>query len=241
MKLKIFQIISMTILLLLPVSGSGAELGTRQRTITPVALATNTTVIFPSAVSNYAVYGYSSWQWGPGENEGRKFDLMPIWYALFHPRTQHSARLLSFLSLSDAHITDKESPCQAIYTPIWAVSGGNPAAYSPVMLYTTQVLDAAIRTANAVNRLTPFDFAISLGDDANGPSTTNSAGLLMSWTESISLPAPAPTPEPTPLIIRNPSKPPDLTLPFPGMQCSAITITSGWGECQPSVPTVLYQ
>jgi hypothetical protein len=37
------------------------------------------------------------------------------------------------------------------------------------MLYTTQVLDAAIRTANAVNRLTPFDFALSLGDDANGP------------------------------------------------------------------------
>ena len=37
------------------------------------------------------------------------------------------------------------------------------------MLYTTQVLDAAIRTANAVNRLLPFDFAISLGDDANGP------------------------------------------------------------------------
>ncbi len=37
------------------------------------------------------------------------------------------------------------------------------------MLYTTQVLDAAIRTANAVNRLPPFDFAISLGDDANGP------------------------------------------------------------------------
>jgi 3',5'-cyclic AMP phosphodiesterase CpdA len=37
------------------------------------------------------------------------------------------------------------------------------------MLYTTQVLDDAVKTANAVNRLLPFDFAISLGDDANGP------------------------------------------------------------------------
>ena len=166
MKINIFQIIGMMIPLLLPISGNGAELGTRQRTITPVALATNTTVIFPSAVSNYAVYGYSSWQWGPGENEGRKLDLMPIWYALLHPQTQHSARLLSFLSLSDAHITDKESPCQIIYL---GYHGGIQQAYSPVMLYTTQVLDAAIRTANAVNRLNPFDFAISLGDDANGP------------------------------------------------------------------------
>jgi hypothetical protein len=122
-------------------------------------------VIYPSAVSNYAVYGYSSWQWGPGENEGQQFTNMPAGYT----GATNGARLLSFLSISDAHITDKESPCQAIYLAYQGSNGSPSACYSPVMLYTTQVLDAAIRTANAVNRLTPFDFALSLGDDANGP------------------------------------------------------------------------
>jgi metallophosphoesterase (TIGR03768 family) len=167
MKTKMIQIISLSILSLFPISGSGAELGTRQRTITPVAV-TNAPVppIFPSAVSNYAVYGYSAWKWGLGEDEGQQLTNMPAGY----PGATNAARLFAFLSISDAHITDKESPCQAIYFS-YQESGTNSvsACYSPVMLYTTQVLDAAIRTANAVNRLLPFDFAISLGDDANGP------------------------------------------------------------------------
>ena len=165
MKLDIISIISLSLPLWLPLSGSGAELGTRQRTITPVALPTNTPVIYPSAVSNYAVYGYSSWQWGPGEDEGQQFTNMPAGYT----GATNAARLLSFLCISDAHITDKESPCQAIYLAYQGGTNSPSACYSPVMLYTTQVLDAAIRTANAVNRLIPFDFAISLGDDANGP------------------------------------------------------------------------
>ena len=112
MKTKIIQIISLSILSLFPLSGSGAELGTRQRTITPVAV-TNAPVppIFPSAVSNYAVYGYSSWQWGPGEDEGQQLTNMPAGYT----GATNAARLFAFLSISDAHITDKESPCQAIY------------------------------------------------------------------------------------------------------------------------------
>ena len=121
--------------------------------------------IFPSAVSNYAVYGYSSWQWGPGEDEGQQLTNMPAGYT----GATNAARLFAFLSISDAHITDKESPCQSIYLSYQGTNGSVSACYSPVMLYTTQVLDAAIRTANAVNRLLPFDFAISLGDDANGP------------------------------------------------------------------------
>jgi len=163
MKLNIVPIISLLLPLWLPLACNGAELGTRQRTITPVAV-TNAPVppIFPSAVSNYAVYGYSSWQWGSGEDEGQLLTNMPAGY----PGATNAARLLAFLSISDAHITDKESPCQAIYL---GTNDSVSACYSPVMLYTTQVLDDAVRTANAVNRLLPFDFAISLGDDANGP------------------------------------------------------------------------
>ena len=166
MKRTIVPIISLSVLVCLPISGSGAALGTRQRTITPVAV-TNAPVppIYPSAVSNYVVYGYSSWQWGRGEDEGQQHTLMPVGYT----GATNAARLLSYLSVSDAHITDKESPCQAIYLAYQGGTNSPSACYSPVMLYTTQVLDAAIRTANAVNRLTPFDFALSLGDDANGP------------------------------------------------------------------------
>ncbi len=167
MKTKIIQIISLSVLSLFPISGSGAELGTRQRTITPVAV-TNAPVppIFPCAVSNYAVYGYSAWKWGPGEDEGQLLTNMPAGYS----GATNASRLFAFLSISDAHITDKESPCQSIYLSCYqGGTNGSSACYSPVMLYTTQVLDAAIRTANAVNRLLPFDFAISLGDDANGP------------------------------------------------------------------------
>jgi metallophosphoesterase (TIGR03768 family) len=166
MKTGIIQIIALSLPLFLPPSGSGAELGTRQRTITPVAV-TNAPVppIFPSAVSNYAVYGYSSWQWGPGEDEGQQLTNMPAGY----PGATNAARLLAFLSISDAHITDKESPCQSIDLSYQGTNGSMSACYSPVMLYTTQVLDAGVRTANALNRLLPFDFAISLGDDANGP------------------------------------------------------------------------
>ena len=166
MKLNIIPIISLALPLWMPLSGNGAELGTRQRTITPVAV-TNAPVppIYPSAVSNYVVYGYSFWQWGSGENEGQQLTNMPAGCT----GATNAARLLSFLSISDAHITDKESPAQAIYFSYQGTNGSMPACYSPVMLYTTQVLDDAIRTANAVNRLLPFDFAISLGDDANGP------------------------------------------------------------------------
>jgi hypothetical protein len=165
MKRKIVPIIGMSILLWLPLSGSGAALGTRQRTITPVALSPGTPLLYPDDVAAYAIYGYSSWQWGPGENEGQQLTNMPAGYT----GATNAARLLSYLSVSDAHITDKETPCQAIYFAYQGGIGSPSACYSPVMLYTTQVLDAAIRTANAVNRLTPFDFALSLGDDANGP------------------------------------------------------------------------
>jgi hypothetical protein len=165
MKLEIIPIITLSILPLLPFSGSGAALGTRQRTIRPVALSPGTPMLYPYDVAAYAIYGYSSWQWGAGENEGQQLTLMPTGYT----GATNAAKLLSYLSVSDAHITDKETPCQAIYFAYQGGIGSPSACYSPVMLYTTQVLDAAIRTANAVNRLTPFDFALSLGDDANGP------------------------------------------------------------------------
>ena len=168
MKLNIIQIISITIPLLLPISGGGAELVTRQQTIRPLALLTNTLEISPSDVSHYAIYGYSAWQWGLGTNQGRQF-LTPSG----DTGATNQARLLSFFSMSDIHITDKESPAQVPYMG-WSADFGepgpgglNPNSYSPVMFDTTYHLDAAVRTINALHRLPPFDFGISLGDDCN--------------------------------------------------------------------------
>lgn len=41
------------------------------------------------------------------------------------------------------------------------------STYSPTMLYSTQVLDAAIQTVNALHSQNPIDFGISLGDACN--------------------------------------------------------------------------
>ena len=64
MKLALVPIISMSILLSLPVSGSGAVPTTRQQTILPVAIQPGTPQVAPSNVVMYAVYGYSAWQLG---------------------------------------------------------------------------------------------------------------------------------------------------------------------------------
>ena len=170
MKIALIPIISMSILLLFPVSGSGADVPTtRQQTILPIAIPDGTPQVAPSNVPMYAVYGYSAWQFGAGTNEGRKFDLMPAGYA----GAGNAARLLSFFSMSDIHITDKESPAEVPYMG-WSADFGQPGegnlnicSYSPAMFDTTFHLDAAVRTINALHQLTPFDFGISLGDDAN--------------------------------------------------------------------------
>ena len=149
----------------LAISGSGAELGTRQRTIRPAALPAGTPAVVVTNIPAYEVYGYSAWEWGPGEDAGRRF-LRPAEYT----EATHAARLLSFFAIADIHITDKESPSQSLYTSYQSQTGdhGNSSCYSPVILYTTHVLDAAIRTINGLQRLTPFDFGISLGDNING-------------------------------------------------------------------------
>ncbi len=173
-RVPIRHIISLLIPLWLPVSGNGAELGTRQRTVTPVAL-TNVPGIIASDLARYETNGYSSWQWGPGQSAGQlTTNMMPDGYL----RATNAARLLTFFCFSDIHLTDKETPSWPYWSAYQTQPGftrnstlppgdGNSSAYSPVMLSTTQVLDAAVRTANALHRLLSFDFGMALGDDCN--------------------------------------------------------------------------
>ncbi len=137
-------------------------LTTRQRTVVPYMAPPGPAAIYPCEVAKYSQYGYGSWQFGPPVDAGKLPDLMPEGYngASVTP----AARLLNFFTITDIHLSDKESPAQCIY---FGYKGGNSSAYSAIKLYTTHVLDAAVQTINALHHKDPFDFGISLGDDCD--------------------------------------------------------------------------
>lgn len=147
---------------------------TLQKTVVPGN--TFSTIIPPKELKNihlYDEYGYGQWTYGgPLASEPRN-DLISAAYA--SPPDNKSLNLLRFFALTDIHITDKESPSQLIYMQQLDLHGkdGRPAeasatsVYSPTMLYTTHVLDAAVQTVNALHQQNPIDFVISLGDTCN--------------------------------------------------------------------------
>lgn len=119
-------------------------------------------------VSRYVEFGYGEWSFGSGLPVVERLDLMPAGY--LRPANSDKTRLLRFFSFADVHITDKEAPNQLIlFQQTDPVSFRNTSIYSPVMPYTTQVLDAAVQTVNDLHRRDPFDFGITLGDACNDP------------------------------------------------------------------------
>ena len=151
---------------------------TRRQTIAPEPTPSQT--IFLHEVSKYKQYGYGLWKIGKGIDDGKRTDIMPAGYT--GTSVTKKTKLLNFFTISDIHITDKESPSQLIYLqqlyypklfpPPFDKLGHYPwswetSVYSPVMLYTTHVLDAAVRTVNALHKKNPIDFGISLGDTCN--------------------------------------------------------------------------
>jgi metallophosphoesterase (TIGR03768 family) len=136
---------------------------TTERTVVAVPVPATSPKLLPYMVSAYAKEGYGTWKYGEGLVIEKRFDLMPAGYA--GPPAKGTKKLLHFFTMTDIHITDKETPVQAIYYGLSPT--GTSSGYSPVMLYTTHVLDAAIQTVNAMNKQNRFDFGISLGDDCN--------------------------------------------------------------------------
>jgi hypothetical protein len=107
-------------------------------------------------VSNYQKRGFGPWHYGSALPYDRRLDLVAPPGA--GKPARHVARLLNFFAITDIHITDKESPSSAIYL---GLKNGISSGYSPVMLDTTHVLDAAVQTINALHRRGRFDFGIS--------------------------------------------------------------------------------
>ncbi|MFZ3149487.1 MAG: TIGR03768 family metallophosphoesterase [Methanothrix sp.] len=135
---------------------------TLQRTVVPVSIPSGSEKVLPYEMSKFNQNGYGNWSYGPGIDSVKRLDIMQTNYS--GSSATNSTRLLKFFAMTDIHITDKETPAQVIYL---GYKGGVSSAYSPVMLYTTQVLDAAVQTINALHKKDQFDFGISLGDSIN--------------------------------------------------------------------------
>ncbi len=137
---------------------------TLKRTVAPGAKPT--VAINLNEVSKYRQYGYGNWTFGAPLESVTRTDIMPSLYN--GTAVTKKAKLLNFFTITDIHITDKESPNQLIYLqrlhPTLPVGA---SLYSGIMLYTTHVLDAAVQTINALHKKDPFDFGISLGDTCN--------------------------------------------------------------------------
>jgi len=140
---------------------------TAEQQILPIGLPESTPQISPAKVSLYERFGYSAWRVGAGLSYEKRTELAPGYV-----NSPSAARLLSFFAITDIHITDKESPACVLY-PAWnalfgPTSGGLVAgAWTPTFIFTTQVLDAAIQTINALHQKSPFDFGIDLGDNVS--------------------------------------------------------------------------
>lgn len=140
-------------------------LTTVERTVVPVPVPADAERFFPHQVEKYEPNGYGRWEFGPGVPHERRLDLLPA--GAVAPTGVEAVRLMRFFTITDIHLTDKQSPAQAI---LIGFKGGGPlaiCAYSMVMLYTTHVLDAAVQTINALHVREAFDFGLALGDSAN--------------------------------------------------------------------------
>jgi len=119
-------------------------------------------------IHDYDTYGYGVWTDGGPLVADKRNDIMAAGYT--YPSAAHKAKLLTFFAMTDIHITDKESPSNLLYMQpanLHGVEAGVTSVYIPTMLYTTQLLDAAIQTVNALHRQSPIDFGVSLGDTCN--------------------------------------------------------------------------
>jgi len=146
----------------------GAEkvVTTLERTIVPDQIPADAEKVLPYELAKYEQNGYGRWSYGAGLERERRLDLMPAGYGggSAGVAATGDARLLRFFAITDIHITDVQSPAQAIF---FGYKGFLSSAYSGVMMYTHHVLDAAMQTVNAMHAQDPIDFGISLGDTCN--------------------------------------------------------------------------
>lgn len=172
---KVFSVYRLIVVLLLSSVLLGYGCGGNTKSTERSGLTTLERTIIPDNVSvdpisriddpeSFSKNGYGKWHYGPGLPYQKRLDLMPKGYD--HTKAVKSSTMLRFFTMTDVHLTDKESPGQAIvFAPFLRANG--ISVYSPLMLYTTHILDAAVSTINKIHKQNPFDLGIALGDLAN--------------------------------------------------------------------------
>jgi metallophosphoesterase (TIGR03768 family) len=140
---------------------------TRLRTIVPDSVTSDLNTILPWEPSNFKEHDYGLWHYGPGIDYTNDPSIMPASYDV--SSVNNVASLLSFFTMSDIHVYDKESPSQPFCAlqKFNSYESSNTPAITYTMLYTTHILDAAIQTVNALHKQKPFDCGIFLGDAIN--------------------------------------------------------------------------
>jgi len=132
-------------------------------TIVPKAVPKDSKAPLPNDVEAYTKQGYGIAELGQGLEIVKREDILPAGY---EKPTKDGNNLLNFFTMSDIHIEDIQSPVQVLYMGEKPTAGMS-SAYSPTILYSTQVLDAAVRTVNKINESHKLDFGIMLGDAIN--------------------------------------------------------------------------
>ena len=117
-----------------------------------------------SKVQDFDKYGYGQYRLAGGLAVVPRYDLLAKPGSYTAPAKRK--RLAHFFAMTDVHMTDKEAPNQLLYIQqADSASGGTMTSiYSPTIMYTTHMLDAAVQTVNALHERSPFDFGICLGD-----------------------------------------------------------------------------
>jgi metallophosphoesterase (TIGR03768 family) len=171
-KIRIHRMVALALAVLLVVVCFSVAIGQRgnqaatvyttlDRMIVPSTPISST--IHPYDISKFSEYGYGLYQYGAGLGYDERLDLMSADYS--NVNVTKVSSLLRFFAMTDVHLTDEESPAQAVYFGI--KENGIISGYSPAMSYSTQMLNAAVQTVNEINKKDSLDFGIFLGDLGN--------------------------------------------------------------------------
>lgn len=134
---------------------------TTDRTIVPTKVRASTldarSPLVPADRKSMLADGFSEYSFGAGEPVVAR---MPDGSAAL-ASGKNAARLVRFVHLTDIHVADDESPAR-----LEAFDGGPPfdGSARPQQAYMGWILNAAVRSINAVHAADPVDFALVGGD-----------------------------------------------------------------------------
>lgn len=161
----------------LPALEPSAAVLTTQRTIVPLKARVEPLderkPLDPSDRASLLADGFGDYESGPGEPvTDRTHDGSAA------PQSGPNRKVLTrFIHVSDIHVTDDESPVRMAY-----FDGPEPTdgAARPQAAFAGRILNAAVRTVNALNQSEPIDF-VMLGGDSTDSAQRNE----MTWLVSI--------------------------------------------------------